>query len=144
MTTYDCLIIGGGPAGLAVALGLARQVRTAVVFDSKTYRNSKVDHMHNVLTWDHRDPAEFRAAARKELTEGRYKTIKIAETKITKVHKTNAGQFEATDGEGNVWYGRKLVLATGVKDVYPSLPGYEECWPESMYVSPTGLVPFLG
>jgi thioredoxin reductase len=54
----DVLIIGGGPAGLAVATGLARQLYTAVVFDSGVYRNARTQHMHNVPTWDHRNPAD--------------------------------------------------------------------------------------
>ena len=55
---HDVLIIGGGPAGLSAATGLARQLYTAVVFDSGVYRNARAKHMHNVPTWDHRDPAD--------------------------------------------------------------------------------------
>ncbi|EFR00296.1 thioredoxin reductase [Nannizzia gypsea CBS 118893] len=130
---FDCLIVGGGPAGLAAALGLCRAVRTAVVFDSQTYRNSLTEHMHNVSTWDHQQPADYRAAARRELTEGRYETVTLADVALRKVWKLDSGEFEATDAAGKTWRGRKLVLATGVKDEIPDVPGYADCWPRSIY-----------
>ncbi|KAF3483158.1 uncharacterized protein GIQ15_02482 [Arthroderma uncinatum] len=123
----------GGPAGLAVALGLCRAVRTAVVFDSQTYRNSLTDHMHNVSTWDHSKPQDYRAAARRELTEGRYNTVTLADVALRKIWKLESGEFEATDAGGKTWRGRKLVLATGVKDEIPDVPGYADCWPRSIY-----------
>lgn len=128
----DVLIIGGGPAGLSVATGLARQLYTAVVFDSGVYRNALATHMHNVATWDHRDPAEFREAARDDLLR-RYKTIHFQNSTIQSVQKTPHAQFEATDAEGKVWTGRKLMLATGVRDVYPDIEGYGDCWARGMY-----------
>ncbi|OAL64722.1 hypothetical protein A7C99_4156 [Trichophyton rubrum] len=130
---FDCLIVGGGPAGLAAALGLCRAVRTAVVFDSQAYRNSLTEHMHNVSTWDHSQPRDYRAAARRELTEGRYNTVTLADVALRKVLQLDSGEFEATDAAGKVWRGRKLVLATGVKDEIPDLPGYADCWPKSIY-----------
>ncbi len=130
----DVLIIGGGPAGLSVATGLARQLYTAVVFDSGVYRNAKASHMHNVVTWDHQNPAEFRKKARDDIRK-RYSSIQFQDnTKIENVKKTQNGQFEATDATGKVWTGRKLVLATGIKDVYPEIDGYGDCWGNGMCV----------
>ncbi|MCJ1471292.1 hypothetical protein MMC07_009940, partial [Pseudocyphellaria aurata] len=128
----DVLIIGGGPAGLSVATGLARQLYTAVVFDSGVYRNALPKHMHNVATWDHRGPAEFRAAARDDILR-RYTTIQFHTTTIQSVRKTPEDQFEATDIDGHVWTGRKLMLAAGVRDVYPDIDGYAECWAKSIF-----------
>ena len=128
---FDCLIVGGGPAGLAAALGLCRAIRTAVVFDSKSYRNP-TEHMHNVSTWEHANPHDYRLAARKELTEGRDNTVTLADVALRKIWKLDSGEFEATDAVGKVWKGRKLILATGVKDEIPELPGYADCWPKSM------------
>lgn len=129
----DVLIIGGGPAGLSVATGLARQLYTAVVFDSGVYRNALSKHMHNVATWDHRDPSEFRAKAREDILR-RYSTIQFQNTTVESVRKTPESQFEATDAQGKVWTGRKLMLATGVRDVYPDIDGYADCWAKSMCV----------
>lgn len=124
----DVLIIGGGPAGLSVATGLARQLYTAVVFDSGVYRNARASHMHNVAGWDHRPPAEFRAKARQDIIS-RYETIQFEQTAaIREVRKTSSGRFEALDDKGRTWLGRKLVIATGVSDIFPDIPGYGECW----------------
>lgn len=127
----DVLIIGGGPAGLSVATGLARQLYTAVVFDSGVYRNDRVNHMHNVLTWDHCEPAEFRKKARDDLL-ARYQTIQFENTKIESVQKTAEGYFQAIDTSGKAWEGRKLVLATGVRDLIPEIEGYDDCWGRGM------------
>ncbi|KAI0456047.1 hypothetical protein F5B21DRAFT_169597 [Xylaria acuta] len=128
----DVLIIGGGPAGLAVATGLARQLYSAVVFDSGVYRNALTKHMHNVPTWDHRDPAEFRAKAVADL-KARYSTVWFESAKIESVRQTPKGHFQATDSQSRVWTGRKLVLATGARDVAPDIAGYEDCWARGVY-----------
>ncbi|KAL4879934.1 hypothetical protein BJY04DRAFT_219738 [Aspergillus karnatakaensis] len=141
MTTplLDALIIGAGPAGLSVATGLARQLHTAVVFDSGLYRNARTSHMHNVVGWDHANPKDFRKKAREDLL-ARYSTIRFEDRAIEavrKVHseseKENKKVFEATDTEGNAWYARKLVLATGVKDLPLDIPGFEECWGTNIF-----------
>ncbi|KAH8723042.1 thioredoxin reductase glit [Phaeosphaeriaceae sp. PMI808] len=123
----DVIIIGGGPGGLSTALGLARQLYSAVVFDSSVYRNERASHMHNVLTWDHRSPEEYRAAARSDLLT-RYNTIRIENVAVNEVRRTDTGIFEAKDANGKVWQGRKLVLATGVRDIAPEIDGYADCW----------------
>ncbi|EGP87381.1 uncharacterized protein MYCGRDRAFT_41898 [Zymoseptoria tritici IPO323] len=128
----DVLIVGGGPAGLAVATGLARQPYTAVVFESGVYRNARTNHMHNVVTWDHRDPADFRAKARADLW-ARYDTIRIEDAKIENIRWNGDGRFEAIDGKGNVWTGKKVALAVGMEDVYPDIPGYDDVWARGVY-----------
>ncbi|KAJ5082263.1 hypothetical protein N7532_011306 [Penicillium argentinense] len=130
---FDVLIIGAGPSGLSTATGLARQLHTAVVFNSDVYRNAKTQHMHNVLGWDHRNPAELRAAARADLTN-RYSTIQFQNSTIDTIKQIEAQQlFEAQDAQGQLWYGRKVVLATGVRDVPLDIEGYSECWANGIY-----------
>lgn len=114
--SVDVLIVGGGPAGLTAALTLARQLHTAVVFDSNKYRDGTSNHMHTVLTWDHKDPSEFRAAARENILTG-YQIIRFHDCAVEKLPKTEEGTFEVTDQQGALWKGKKLILATGVTDV---------------------------
>lgn len=127
----DMLIIGGGPAGLATAVGVARNQHTAIVFDSGEYRNEGVSHFHLLPTWDNKSPQEFRAAARQNTLDN-YSTISYVDTKIEQVKEIKDGFFEVKNGDGKSWFGKSLVLATGIQDIFPDIEGYGDCWGESM------------
>lgn len=130
---YDVLIIGGGPAGLAIASGLARQVYSALIIDSGVYRNARANHMHNVPGFDHAPPSEYRAKLRDDLTR-RYKTIDFQTAKIAEVRKLDSGIFEAVDDKGAVYQGKKLGLATGVRDMVElEAEGYDDCWGRGIF-----------
>jgi thioredoxin reductase len=133
---FDSLIIGGGPAGLTAALAFARTRTTALVFDSQSYRNEGITHMHTVPSRDHFDPYEFRRIAREQITS-RYETVWIENATITHAKKAlldgKYDGFEVTDDKGNKYSGRKLILATGSRDVFPNIPGYKENWPSHIY-----------
>lgn len=96
----DVLIIGAGPAGLTAALTLVRQNHTAILFDSGVYRNGDARHMHMIPTWDHRDPAQFREEARKEILI-HYSTVRIENAELTKAKKINDSLFEVADAGNN-------------------------------------------
>jgi thioredoxin reductase len=127
----DVLIIGAGPAGLTAALTLARQNHTAIIFDSGVYRNGAAHHLHMIPTWDHRDPAQFREEARKEIL-AHYSSIRIENTELIKAEKINGSLFEVTDAGNNTWRGKKVILATGSGNIYPDIPGYEDAWSKRM------------
>jgi thioredoxin reductase len=128
----DVLILGGGPAGLGCATALARQLHTAIVFNSGVFRNERAKHMHNVLGWDHRNPADFRAQAQSDIFT-RYKTIQFKDVEIKSLNKLPNGRFEAVDSQGGKYEGRKVVLANGITDVMPDIPGYSDLWGRGIF-----------
>jgi thioredoxin reductase len=138
-TLYDALIVGAGPAGLSVALGLSRTHRRAAVFtkpDGAGFRNEGAAEMHNVISRDGIAPAEFRSIAKEQIT--RYGTVDFIEAEIVDMNKVSAESegsleaFQVTASDGQQWTGRKLALAMGSVEVFPDIEGYKENWPENM------------
>ncbi len=120
---YDVIVIGGGPAGLQAALTLGRMHRTALLLDSGDYRNAPADAMHNFLTQDGTPPAELRATARNEIS--RYGSVEIREVEATEVS-GNAGDFTVALADGTAVRCTRILLATGVRDLLPDVPGLAE------------------
>lgn len=130
----DALIIGGGPAGLAAAMALGRACYSVIVFDSQEYRNESAQMMHNVLCHDGEKPEVFRATA-KEGMMNKYNSITWVDTEIKMARQVPQGDqnvFEVSNQQGATWVGRKLILASGTRDLLPSIPGYKELWGRGM------------
>lgn len=123
----DVLIIGGGPAGLAVASTIVRQLGTGILFDSGVYRNARAHHMYGVPGCDYLAPEAYRMKAKGDILR-RYDTVEFKRAYIETIKKLENGNFEATDGWANSYEGRKVVIATGVKDVLPQIEGFDFCW----------------
>jgi thioredoxin reductase len=130
----DAVIIGGGPAGLAAAMALSRACRTVTVFDSQEYRNECAPTMHNVLGHDGQRPELYRAGVVRDMMD-KYNTITFVDTEVVDViHIANGRRpvFQAKDRKGTVWYGLKLVMASGSKDILPDIDGYKDLWGRGM------------
>ncbi|GAA3530946.1 thioredoxin reductase [Aeromicrobium flavum] len=122
--SYDALVIGGGPAGLQAALTLGRMHRSTLLVDSGQYRNGTVAHAHNFVTHDGRAPDELRRLAREDVA--RYASVELREATVGAVRETTDG-FVAQLEEGTV-EARTLVLATGMSDELPDVPGLADAW----------------
>lgn len=132
LITVDVLVLGGGPAGLAAAASLSRLMVPAVVFDSGRYRNAPAAHMHNVVGFDHVHPSHFRAIGRQQLTD-QYKTNAFVDRAIISLAKTKEGSFEATDEDGQTYAAKKVILATGVRDILPQIDGFASAWGHAIF-----------
>ena len=130
----DAIVIGGGPAGLQATLTLGRMHRPTLMLDSGAYRNAPVDAMHNIITNDGRDPAEFRSIVRGELAA--YGDVEIRDVAATTVERPGDGTFEVALADDSVVTARNIVLATGLRDVMPDIPGFAEQWGRTVHVCP--------
>ena len=129
---YDAVVIGGGPAGLQSTLTLARMHRPTLTLDSGAYRNAPVDAMHNFISNDGRHPGEFRSIVRAELAA--YDDVEVRDLAATVVERLPSGAFEVTLTDDFVAATRTVVLATGLRDVMPEVPGFAEQWGRTIYV----------
>ncbi|WP_343630306.1 NAD(P)/FAD-dependent oxidoreductase [Roseateles sp.] len=133
----DFAIIGGSYAGLSAALQLARARRQVLVVDAGQRRNRFVDeadgHAHGFLTQDGRAPAAIAAEARRQLM--RYPTVHWMDGLADEARVREDGRFEFRVDELGVDAGR-LILATGVRDELPPVPGLAERWGRSVFHCP--------
>lgn len=120
----DVLVIGAGPAGLSAALMLVRARRAVTVVDAGSGRNRFAEHMHGVLGHEGLAPGELRSRGRAEVERygGRFVagTVSLVETDDESVTVTLV--------DGSVWRARALVVATGLSDELPDIPGLADRW----------------
>ncbi|MFV0382697.1 NAD(P)/FAD-dependent oxidoreductase [Paracoccus sp. (in: a-proteobacteria)] len=130
---HDVIVIGGSYSGMAAALQLIRARRRVLIVDAGQRRNRFASHSHGFLGQDGVDPAVIWATAREQLL--RYPTlIWIEETATTAGGVTD--DFHITLEDGSCHEGRRLLLATGVRDQLPQIPGLAERWGRSVFQCP--------
>lgn len=128
---YDVIIIGGGPAGLNAALILARCLRKIIVFDNGKPRNRKSMASHGFLSRDGINPLELLRLSREQLLN--YK-VEIKSVEI--IDATKDTNFKVTDENGEIYYSKKLLIATGLKDLLPKIEGIEHLYGRSVFHCP--------
>ncbi|KAI0537959.1 hypothetical protein GGR58DRAFT_470012 [Xylaria digitata] len=138
-TDYDVIVVGGGPAGLAALSALARVRRNALLIDSGEYRNTPTRLMHDVIGFDGVPPAYFRWVAQKQLSH--YKTIKTTNGTVTNIQPESENAYftvsmTAFDGTVSSLTARKIVLATGLRDLLAPTPGLQENFGKGIYWCP--------
>lgn len=124
-THFEVIIIGGSYSGLSAAMSLGRSLRQVLVIDSGLACNRQTPHSHNFITQDGETPAAISAKAKKQVQQ--YKTIQFYNGLAIGIEKTNNG-FEITTESAKVFTSRKVLFATGVKDILPEIDGFASCW----------------
>ena len=124
MDGYDVVVVGGGAAGLSGALMLARSRRSVVVIDAGTPRNAPAEGVHGLLARDGMPPAELLDRGRAEV---RGYGGQVVAGQVTSAKHDGDG-FAVTLGDGRVVRARRLLVATGLADELPGVPGLRDRW----------------
>ncbi|MBO2011099.1 NAD(P)/FAD-dependent oxidoreductase [Hymenobacter negativus] len=125
MQEFDVLIIGGSYAGLSAAMSLGRARRRTLILDTGWPCNRQTPHSHNFLTQDGAMPAALRTQAIEQVLH--YPTIELRADEALSAVPTEGG-FLIQTAAGTSIKAQKVVLATGIVDLLPALPGFAECW----------------
>lgn len=130
---YDAIIVGGSFAGLSAGLQLARARRNILVIDEGQRRNRFSSHSHGFLGQDGREPAAIVAEARAQLLA--YPTVTWRDARASEAKAERDG-FSIVDAHGDQHLAKRLLLATGVRDELPAIPGLRERWGKSVLHCP--------
>jgi len=118
---YEVIVVGGGAAGLSAALVLGRARRHTLVVDAGEPRNAPAAHMQGYLSRDGMPPAEFLAIGREEIARYGVELVRDRAVDVTK-----GEEFEVTLAGGGTVRARRLIVATGLRDELPGVPGVAE------------------
>ncbi|MDW9380299.1 NAD(P)/FAD-dependent oxidoreductase [Chryseobacterium sp. JV558] len=122
---FDVIIIGGSYSGLSAGMSLGRSLRNVLIIDNGKPCNRQTPHSHNFITHDGKTPAEIAKLAKDDVEK--YSTVPFYNGTVVKTVKITEG-FEIETLSGEKFHTKKLILASGVKDIMPDIPGFAECW----------------
>lgn len=132
-STWDCVVVGGGAAGLSAGLVLGRARRRTLVIDAGGQSNRVAEGIGGLLGHDTRPPADFYAACRAELAA--YPSVELRFGEVVRGERDDDG-FTLELGDGSTEAARRVVLATGMDYRPPALAGIEERWGRSVFHCP--------
>lgn len=130
---YDCIIIGGGAAGLSAALVLGRARRRVLVCDKGNPRNSPAHESHSFFTRDGTNPLELLNIGREQLNH--YPTVEFKHVGVKEINKDEES-FEVILDDETTEISRKILLAFGVKDEFPDIENFEQFWGDTVFHCP--------
>jgi thioredoxin reductase len=125
MEPLDVIIVGGSYSGLAAGMALGRALRQVLIIDSDKPCNRQTPHSHNFITQDGKTPAEIAKLARQQVEK--YDTVGFINGVAIKGTKTENG-FEIQVVSGETFSAKKVIFATGIRDIMADIEGYAECW----------------
>ncbi|MBC8142360.1 MAG: NAD(P)/FAD-dependent oxidoreductase [Armatimonadetes bacterium] len=124
-SVYEAIVIGGSYAGLSAAVQLVRARRQVLILDTGKPRNRFAHASHGFFGQDGSSPKAMIDAARKQVMA--YPTARFRQAEATHAEQSEEG-FRVTLADGSAVRAKRLVLATGVKDNLPDVPGLKELW----------------
>lgn len=130
--TFDAVIVGGGVAGLSAALVLGRARRTVVVIDAGSPRNAPADAAYGFITRDGAHPERLLSVAREDLEPYAVRFLDGTADRATRT----SGGWSVSLQDGRDVPGRHVVLASGLRDVLPEIPGAREAWGRGLLQCP--------
>jgi thioredoxin reductase len=130
---YDVAIVGGGPAGLTASIWLARYLHSVVVVDSGDPRNWETRGVNGFLGHPNIRPAQLRGMGR---DEARRSGARLLDAMCECVTRHDDDHFELTLADGKAVHARRLLLAIGLKDVWPDIPGLDRVYGSTAHVCP--------
>lgn len=122
---YDVIILGGSYAGLSAAMALGRSLRKVLIIDSGFPCNRQTPHSHNFITQDGETPAAIAKKAKAQVLN--YSSVKFLDGFAVGGKKMETG-FSITTQAGETYQAKKLIVATGIKDIMPDIKGFAACW----------------
>ena len=122
---FDVIIIGGSYSGLAAGMALGRALKQVLIIDSGEPCNAPTPYSHNFLTQDGKTPKEITLLAKEQV--GKYNTVQFFTGLATTGIKTETG-FEIQIASGETFRAKKLIFATGIRDMLPDIDGFAACW----------------
>jgi thioredoxin reductase len=122
---FEVIIIGGSYAGLSAAMALGRSLRSVLIIDSGIRCNRQTPHSHNFLTQDGEEPGAIAEKAKTEVLE--YDTVELVNDLAVSGARTEMG-FKITTETGKQFSAKKLIFASGIKDIMPEIKGFAACW----------------
>lgn len=123
--SFEVIIIGGSYAGLSAAMALGRSLRKVLIIDSGLPCNRQTPHSHNFITHDGEKPAVIATKAKEQVL--RYDTVTFLNDLAIRGEKSKNG-FVITTAKGESFETKKLIFASGIKDVMPDIKGFKESW----------------
>jgi thioredoxin reductase len=130
---YDVAVVGGGPAGLTAALWLARYLHSVVLIDSGDPRNWQTRGINGYLGHPGIRPAELRGAGRDEC---RRHGVVLVDDAVDRTDQIADDCFDVVTKSGQRFQVSRLLLAIGIKDIWPTIPGLDSCFGMSIHVCP--------
>lgn len=130
---YDVAVVGGGPAGLTAAIWLARYLHSVVLIDSGDPRNWETRGVNGFLGHPRIRPTELRALGREEC---RQYGVALVDDIVNGAYKLDDDEFRLAMKSGNEARARRVLLAIGIRDIWPEIPGLAHVYGQSAHVCP--------